>query len=78
MEELTHEERTLIVLREELYDGSWEAMENDLQNRLEGEPYIFKLQNRIEDDIERIDRLKELEDQKDLDLGDYLEHFEDS
>lgn len=41
IDQLTQEERTLIVLREELYDGSWEAMEADLEDRLEGRPYIF-------------------------------------
>lgn len=77
MEELTHEERILIILREELYEGSWKAMVSDLENRLDDEPYIFKLQNRIEDDLERIEKLQDLEDDRDLDLGDYIEKIEE-
>lgn len=77
MEELTHEERILIILREELYEGSWKAMVSDLENRLDDEPYIFKLQNRIEDDLERIEKLQNLEDDRDLDLGDYIEKIEE-
>ncbi len=77
IEQLTQEERTLIVLREELYDGSWEAMEADLQDRLEGRPYIFKLNNRIEDDLARIEQLQELEDEQAIDLSNYIDLSEE-
>jgi len=33
---LSNEHRMLVVLKKELYDGSWEPMLDDLQNRLDG------------------------------------------
>jgi len=69
---LTSEERILVVLKHELYEGNWDEMLLDLQARLEGRPYIFRLVNRIEDDIERIYRMKEFEDKYDADLCEYV------
>ena len=70
---LSDEERMLIVLQKELYEGSWEAMLSDLQNRLEGKPYIFKLANRIRDDIARIHKIIDFEDRANLRLADYIQ-----
>jgi len=50
----------------------WEAMLADLQNRLEGRPYIFKLAHRIRDDMARIAKLQAFEDEHDVDLADYV------
>ena len=55
VDELSDEHRMLVVLKAQLYGGSWEPMLDDLRNRLAGKPYIFKLANRIQDDIERIE-----------------------
>ena len=49
---LSNEHRMLVVLKKELYEGTWEPMLDDLQNRLAGKPYIFKLVNRINDMME--------------------------
>jgi hypothetical protein len=67
---LTEEERMLIELRDELYDGSWESMLQDLDDRLKGRPYIFKLVNRIQDDIARIRRLRRYERTHHVNLSD--------
>ena len=69
---MSREERMLVVLKRELYEGSWSDMVADLRARLEGRPYIFKLANRISEDLERIDRLRAFEDKHDVDLGDYV------
>ena len=69
---LTGEEAMLVTLKRELYDGCWHTMLRDLQNRLEGKPYIFKLANRILDDIKRIEKLKSFEDELQIDLGDFV------
>ena len=69
---LTEEERMLIVLQSELYEGSWQAMMADLGNRLEGKPYIFKLANRIRDDIARIEKLQEFEKTNNIKLSDFV------
>lgn len=53
-------------------ESGWQAMLNDLRNRLEGNPYIFKLANRIQDDIERIQMLQGFERELDVDLADYV------
>lgn len=69
---LTPEEWMLVRLRDQLYGGHWEEMRTDLQCRLRGEPYIFKLVHRIEEDLERIVRLEAVEGRWSIDLGDYL------
>ena len=71
--DLSDESRMLVVLKAQLYGGSWEPMLEDLENRLEGKPYIFKLANRIQDDIERIEQMMEFETEHDIDLADYVE-----
>jgi hypothetical protein len=69
---MTSEERMLVVLKAELYEGSWDDMAADLKARLEDRPYIFKLAHRITDDLERIRRLREFEDSCGVDLSDYV------
>ncbi|MGA2265948.1 MAG: hypothetical protein ABSH10_05900 [Phycisphaerae bacterium] len=69
---MTGEERMLVVLKRELYEGHWDEMVADLQARLEGRPYIFKLAHRITDDLNRIARLRQFEQEQGVDLGDYV------
>jgi hypothetical protein len=70
---LSDEHRMLIVLKAQLYGGSWQPMLDDLQNRLNGKPYIFKLVNRINDDIDRITELLEFEKEQGVDLAGYVD-----
>ncbi len=70
---LSDEHRMLVVLKAQLYDGTWEPMLDDLKNRLAGKPYIFKLINRINDDIERIGQMQKFEKENNVDLADYVE-----
>jgi hypothetical protein len=72
VEGLTSEERMLVVLKRELYEGSWDEMAADLKARLAGRPYIFKLAHRIADDLERIERLTAFERETGADLADYV------
>lgn len=73
VERLSNEERMLVVLKAELYEGHWDEMIADLEARLQGRPYIFKLAHRIEDDLERIARLREFERSQGVDLADFVE-----
>jgi len=70
---LSEEHRMLVVLKAQLYDGMWEPMLDDLRNRLSGKPYIFKLANRIQDDIERIEQMQGFEAEHKVDLADYID-----
>lgn len=70
---LSNEHRMLVVLKAQLYDGTWEPMLDDLENRLAGKPYIFKLINRIQDDIQRIHEMQKFEKENNVDLADYVE-----
>ena len=70
---LSEEHRMLVVLKSQLYGGSWSPMVDDLQNRLVGKPYIFKLANRIKDDVERIEYMQQFEREHKVDLADYVE-----
>ena len=47
-------------------------MLSDLQARLAAKPYVFKLATRIEDDVVRIRKLREFEQQYRLNLKDYV------
>ena len=73
---LSPDERTLVTLRDELYGGSWEQMLGDLRDRLKGKPYIFKLVNRIQDDIARIEKLSEYEKKHKINLAEFLKKKE--
>ena len=73
---LSADERTLLALRDELYGGAWDLMLGDLRDRLKGKPYIFKLVNRIQDDIVRIEKLSEYERKHRVNLMDYLKNKE--
>jgi len=73
VERLSREERLLVVLKRELYEGSWDEMLEDLKARLQGRPYIFKLAHRIVDDLERIDRLRDFEAAHKVDLSDFVQ-----
>ncbi len=70
---LSDEHRMLVILKAQLYGGTWEPMLDDLQNRLEGKPYIFKLANRIKDDVERIEQMHKFEEEHNIDLTEYVE-----
>lgn len=70
---LTAEQRMLVILKKQLYDGRWEPMLDDLRNRLDGKPYIFKLVNRIQDDIERIEKMSAFEKERNIDLADFVD-----
>ena len=64
---------TLVVrMRDELYGGVWERMEQDLEARRKGRPYVFRLVNRIEEDLERIRRLRAYEQAHGINLRDVL------
>ena len=69
---LSGEERQRLVIRQVLYDGSWEELENDLSARRSGKPYVFKLQTRIDEDLERISKLKNYERDHDVNLDQYV------
>lgn len=70
---LLPEETQLIIIRDELYDGSWDEMRRDLEDRRDGKPFIYKLINRIEEDLRRIERLSTYEARHGVDLGEFLE-----
>ena len=72
LRELGTKEWMLVRLRDQLYGGLWGEMRTDLECRRRGEPYIFKLVNRIEEDLERIARLEAIEGQWGVDLGKHL------
>ncbi|MFB3890815.1 MAG: hypothetical protein ACE15C_02200 [Phycisphaerae bacterium] len=72
VQRMTGEQRMLVVLKRELYEGSWDEMVQDLKARLEGRPYIFKLAHRIVDDLDRIDLLRAFEREHGIDLAEYV------
>jgi len=72
VDRLSEEHRMLVILKAQLYDGTWDSMLEDLKNRLAGKPYIFKLVNRINEDIERIEEMQQFEAEHNVDLADHV------
>jgi hypothetical protein len=69
---LTEDHRMLLTLREELYDGSWQAMLQDLRDRLEGRPHVFewtppddRMRQTLANHMKLIEQMRKAE----LDLG---------
>ena len=54
VDSLTKPERVLVLLRDELYEGSWDELRGDLEARKGRKPYVLKLHTRIEEDLVRI------------------------
>lgn len=77
MDRLSEEQKLLLVLKRELYDGQWSNMVSDLKNRLAGRPYIVRLAGRINDDLARIEQMRELEHHYHVDLADYVQPLSD-
>ncbi len=77
MDRLSEEQKLLLVLKRELYDGDWRPMIQDLNNRLQGKPYMLKLAARIEDDLQRIEQMRQLERHYDVDLTRYIQEIAD-
>ena len=69
---LSKAERMLIAVREELYEGSWDRMLKDLEDRMRVKPYVFKLASRIEQDIAAIKRLMKRERELGVDLAEFV------
>jgi len=69
---LQKEDVHLLALREILYDGSWEDMVKDLEARRDGKPFVFKLRNQIDEDLERIRKLDAYEREHEVSLGKYV------
>ena len=70
--ELGEKERVALAVRDELYDGSWEHMREDLEARREGRTYVFRLASRIEEDLKTIRRLSTFERRHSVNLAEYL------
>lgn len=65
--------RLLLAVRDELYGRDWDLLLQDLEDRLRGRPYIFRLASRIEDDLDRIRRMREFETSRQVNLADYVQ-----
>ncbi len=69
---LSKVEKMLVAVREELYEGSWDRMLRDLEARMRGRPYVFKLTERIEQDVAAIERLRDYEREFGVDLAEFV------
>lgn len=55
---LDREDAVLILAKDELYDGNWALLEQDLRDRLARKPVNQKLFDRVRADLVRIERLR--------------------
>lgn len=75
-ESLSKPERVLVIVRDELYGGSWDELVADLNARQGRKPYVFRLSSRIEEDLTRIERLRAYEQEQGIDLRTLLDAVE--
>jgi len=68
-------ERDLLILRDHLYEGSWELFLEDLRNRLTQRPMVYKISDNIHADIASI---KALMREEGLEVEDRPEDFRES
>lgn len=59
--DLSEGEAMIVEIREDLYFGNTDNLIRDLEDRKAGRPYIFKLANRLDDDIARARGITEIE-----------------
>ncbi len=71
-EGLTKEERLLVAIRDELYEGSWDELVTDLEARKNRKPFVFKLKARLEEDLARVEKLRAFEREHAVDLATLL------
>jgi hypothetical protein len=70
--DLTPDEKMLVQLRDDLYEGRWIKFLDDLKKREQARPYMDKLVKRIKADIKRIDALQSYEFNNHVNLADLL------
>jgi len=73
---LSKSDKVLISLRDELYDGCWDTMIEDITNRMKGQPYLFKFVNRAEKDIQSIKKIRTYENEHNINLNIFLKKEE--
>lgn len=73
---LSEEERMLVLLRDELYEGSWDEFVQDLEDRLAARPHLFditpaspRLRETIRHHLRLIEKLREYEARTGFDLA---------
>lgn len=66
------QDANLINIRNSLYDKSWKAMVKDLKKTLRTKSYIIRFANKIRNDLDRIECLRDLSEEE---LGDIAVHF---
>ena len=71
-ESLGKEARVLVVVRDELYNGSWDELVADLAARQQKKPFIFKLNTKIDEDLDRIATLRAYEEEHQVNLREFL------
>lgn len=69
---LAETERIALIVRDELFGGSWENMRKDLEARAAGRPYVFRLASRIDEDLKAVKKLSAFEQRRKVNLAEYL------
>ncbi len=76
LDALSPDERMLLTLRDELYEGRWDLLVADLKARLDGRPHVFeigpanaRLRQTIATHLRLIEGLRDAETRLGVDLG---------
>jgi hypothetical protein len=69
---LTADERLLLMIRDDLYHGSWKETLQTLKHHLKQKPRITRLRDRIRADIARILKMQDVENKHQINLADFL------
>ncbi|MHC5056479.1 MAG: hypothetical protein ACYTKD_17420 [Planctomycetota bacterium] len=69
---LAETERIALIVRDELFGGSWDNMQRDLEARAAGRPFVFRLASRIDEDLKAVAKLSAFERRRKVNLAEYL------
>lgn len=72
VESLDERDRMLIEVRDVLYEGRWSDMLADMTAARDGGPFVFKIAERVEEDLERARRMRNFEQTHDVQLNQLL------
>src|SRR5262245_45881066 len=72
VKKLEKHEQDLIVLKDLLYEGSWDRVLGDLRAARDNKPHVYRLSNAIERDLKAIERMQAYETKHQISLSKLL------
>jgi hypothetical protein len=72
---LSREHRILVHTKDILYDGKWDPLVRALEARRSRKPFVRKLSERIEQDLARIEYMRNAQQLQGRDVSEFLYRY---